>query len=60
MLFISQLTYADFAVFAIMDTVAQHASEAILLKFPSLKKIYDNFQKIDAVAKYLSLRPSSQ
>ena len=55
-----QLTYADFAVFAILDTVSQHAPDGTLAKFSGLKRIYDNLQKIDEIAKYLSVRPESQ
>lgn len=58
--FFHQLSYADFALFAILDNMSQHAPEGVIAKFPSLKHIFDNFQKIDEIAKYLAIRPTSQ
>lgn len=56
----NKVSYADFGVFALLDTLGSHAPPELLSKFPALKKIYDNVQKIESISKYLAVRPKTE
>ena len=50
------MTYADFAVYVLMDVLKDHV-EGILEKFPSLKKIFTAVGEQPNIQKWLAARP---
>lgn len=53
-----QMTYADFAMFALVDVLNDQLSEMVT-KYPHLLKLYETVKSQPNIAKWLASRPTT-
>ena len=57
--FWTQVTYADLAIFVLLETLAMH-EPSILGKFPTLSKLKTSVEQLPAIEKWIKSRPDTK